>query len=259
MSLRTLTDAWENSPYTGNALLVHLAIADVVNPDNDYKLWMVRERIAAKARVSIATVTRVRAQMVDDGWLVPPEGAAGGRGRAAEYVYVLGGAPPSEKPAHGEPLHKPAHTEQETGSPETETGSGGESSPLSQHKNLTRTERPTPADEAWHLANLLADLIARDGTRRPNVTQTWARDIDRAHRLDERGWREIEAVIRWCQSDHFWSMNILSPAKLRKHFDRLKKEARKGGTKVRDVYAELGIERPTRPTNGDALDVRSTG
>lgn len=42
--------------------------------------------------------------------------------------------------------------------------------------------------------------------------------------LDGRSPERVEAVIRWSQRDPFWSMNILSPAALRKHFDRLELE-----------------------------------
>ncbi|MBP7053134.1 MAG: hypothetical protein KBE65_19175 [Phycisphaerae bacterium] len=51
--------------------------------------------------------------------------------------------------------------------------------------------------------------------------QRWAGDIGRMIRVDGRTPERIEAVIRWCAKDPFWSKNILSAASLRKHFDRL--------------------------------------
>jgi len=69
---------------------------------------------------------------------------------------------------------------------------------------------------------LLAQLIVerKPDFRRPELGQ-WAGEIDRMIRLDGRSPERIEAVIRWCVRDPFWSVNILSVAKLRKHFDRL--------------------------------------
>lgn len=78
---------------------------------------------------------------------------------------------------------------------------------------------------AERLAHLLADLIADNGSRRPNVTRAWIDSLDRTMRLDGRGPDEIEAAMRWAQADDFWRANILSPDKLRKHYDRLRLQA----------------------------------
>jgi hypothetical protein len=44
-------------------------------------------------------------------------------------------------------------------------------------------------------------------------------------RLDGRTEDEVEAAMRWAQADDFWSSNILSPDKLRKHYDRMRLQA----------------------------------
>lgn len=54
----------------------------------------------------------------------------------------------------------------------------------------------------------------------PNL-QRWAREFDLMFRVDGREPREVAKVIDWCQADPFWLTNILSPAKLRKQYDRL--------------------------------------
>lgn len=56
--------------------------------------------------------------------------------------------------------------------------------------------------------------------RRPNLKH-WARQMRTLLEVDGRSPQRIEAVIRWCRSDPFWSVNVLNPASLRKHFDRL--------------------------------------
>ena len=90
---------------------------------------------------------------------------------------------------------------------------------------ITTVERTSELSESERLANLLADLIALNGSRRPTVTRTWITTIDRMLRLDGRTEDEVEAAMRWAQADDFWASNILSPDKLRKHFDRMRLQA----------------------------------
>lgn len=51
--------------------------------------------------------------------------------------------------------------------------------------------------------------------------QKWATEIDRLLRIDERDKREVCKVIKFATSDDFWKSNILSPKKLRQHYDTL--------------------------------------
>lgn len=118
MSSQAMGDAFSRSPYRGDRLLVHLAIADVVNDLNGNRLWATRSTLAEKARVSVPTVARALADMVRDGWLEVVT-AGGGRGNPTEYLYQLGG-----KPSHGETDNS------ETGSLEPETVSGAAIRPL---------------------------------------------------------------------------------------------------------------------------------
>jgi len=92
-------------------------------------------------------------------------------------------------------------------------------------KNEKNEKKYSPHSDEWKLSELLLDAILerKPDFRRPDV-QRWAGEIDRMIRLDSRTPERIEAVIRWCVRDPFWSNNILSTAKLRKHFDRLELE-----------------------------------
>ena len=89
-------------------------------------------------------------------------------------------------------------------------------------KNEKKERIHAPSAEAERLATLLLDLLRqrKPDFRQPNLAR-WARDIDRLIRLDGRDPQRIEAVVRFSQRDPFWQNNILSPDKLRKHFDRL--------------------------------------
>lgn len=104
---------------------------------------------------------------------------------------------------------------------------------------------PAMIDEPTRLANLLADLIEANGSKRPTVTKAWVTTIDRMIRLDDRTVEQVEKAIRWAQGDEFWRANILSPDALRRQFDRMRLQARRGSSGprglagVRDFLATL--------------------
>ena len=56
--------------------------------------------------------------------------------------------------------------------------------------------------------------------KEPNF-QLWSQEFDYIIRIDTRTPKEIVKVIDYSQGNHFWKKNILSPRKLRYHFDRL--------------------------------------
>lgn len=70
MSAEATGWVWRNSPYSGAQLLVHLAIADVVNDAHDNEFWMSTYKLATKAKVSRSTVTATLSEMVRDQLLV---------------------------------------------------------------------------------------------------------------------------------------------------------------------------------------------
>ena len=96
-----------------------------------------------------------------------------------------------------------------------------------------------------YLCNLLADLMVSNGVKRPTVSGKWISDIDKLIRIDEKTVEQIEAAIRWSQSDSFWSSNIHSPAALRKQYEKMRLQAQrskgsKGVDVVRDYIKNLG-------------------
>jgi hypothetical protein len=72
-------------------------------------------------------------------------------------------------------------------------------------------------------------LLNNPSTKKPNF-QSWAKTFDLMLRIDKRTPEQIKAIIDWAQGHHFWHRNILSPAKLRKQFDRLVLESKNGGS-----------------------------
>ena len=85
MSVKAMTWVFENSPYSLGTRLVHLAIADIANEDNDWQVWVSHSKIAAKAKVSRATVVSALAKMVADGFMEIIESH---RGAAATYRFL---------------------------------------------------------------------------------------------------------------------------------------------------------------------------
>ena len=82
MSNKALGWAFESSPYEGKQLLIHIAIADVVNTDLGNEFWMSNENLARKARCTREFVNRTLKQMVEDGYLkVLGEGKTMGQGK----------------------------------------------------------------------------------------------------------------------------------------------------------------------------------
>lgn len=73
--------------------------------------------------------------------------------------------------------------------------------------------------------NIALKMIKMIRENIPNIKQPdlgkWAEEINRMRRLDKRSVDDVIKVMHWALHDDFWSTNILSPKKLRKHFDRL--------------------------------------
>jgi len=80
--------------------------------------------------------------------------------------------------------------------------------------------------EAQRLAHLLLERIKVwfPKFKPPERISGWSKPIDEMMRLDGREEKDIEQVIKWCQSDSFWRKNILSGNTLRLKFNRLQAE-----------------------------------
>lgn len=86
MSSETVGWAFRHSPYRGTAFAIHVAIADSVNDQHDYELWMRQNVLAKKARTTRKTVGETLAKMVLDGLL---ELLAEGNGGANQYRFLM--------------------------------------------------------------------------------------------------------------------------------------------------------------------------
>lgn len=77
-------------------------------------------------------------------------------------------------------------------------------------------------DEDLRLAKWIFSLIQtlNPNHREPNL-DSWANDVRLMRERDKRSRREIAELFDWANKDDFWRTNILSPATLRKQWDRL--------------------------------------
>lgn len=67
MSIKIMSWVWDNSPYEGSALLLHLALADYANDSGE--CWPSQTTLAAKARCSDRYVRTITTRMMDEGYL----------------------------------------------------------------------------------------------------------------------------------------------------------------------------------------------
>ncbi len=72
----------------------------------------------------------------------------------------------------------------------------------------------------FHLFMIEKILQVHSGFKQPNAN-TWCKDIRLMVERDNRQLQDMGRVFTWANNDEFWCGNILSPAKLRKQYDKL--------------------------------------
>lgn len=98
-------------------------------------------------------------------------------------------------------------------------------------------------DDSLRLANYLLNNILRvnNSFSKPNL-DTWAKDIDKAIRIDGRTTQQLKECIDWIYSEPkgFWIPNIMSGKKLREKFDTMNMQViskpKKQTDKIDDIY-----------------------
>lgn len=179
-----------------------------------------RKRLAEQLDTSTASIDRALAELKEIGAVEPITRTRDDGGQTSnEYVLYFDEPATQERRGRYSEADSPLSTFEEG-------GLHGRVAKNKTHSTRTNYQDPVKKNasqtaEAFNAANLLADLIAEHGAKRPSVTNQWFIDLERMHRLDGVPWERIEGAIRYAQADDFWHQNILSPAKLRKHYDRL--------------------------------------
>jgi len=238
-----------------------LVLLGIANHDGDGGAWPTVATLARYASTSPRSVQRALSRLADDG-VILVERQKGGTAetpddRRPNRYRVLISCPPS---CDGTPQHRTGVTpvtprdldgvtaRGERGDPTDTPGV----TPLSPEPPLEPSSvEPSPdestggdnedLEEAHRLCLLLADLIYDNGSKRPNVTDSWVKEIERMHRIDGRPWDHIERAIKWCQADPFWRANVMSPRKLREKFDTMRLQAERARQAPRGTAAALAL------------------
>lgn len=149
-----MTWVFDHSPYKLGARLVHLAIADIVNEDNDWLLWAAQTKLADKALVSQPTVSSTIRRMCDEGYLELVEYRPGA---ASIYRFLRPGVSDSDRSS---PMQPPKTTHR---TPKENRGVP----PNSTHPVLLLTQEEQKSTE-------LAPKAAQRGTSDPIVSRAHA-------------------------------------------------------------------------------------
>jgi hypothetical protein len=117
---------------------------------------------------------------------------------------------------------------------------------------LTGSRRKGGDDQDVALAKRMFDRIkvVSPSAKQPSWI-TWSDDLRLMRVMDSRTRDEIEALFVFATHHTFWAANILSPKKLRKHWDRLEAERRKDGDRRRTA-AERFFPPTARVVDGSA-------
>ena len=94
---------WDNSPYDGAALLVHLALADYANDEGI--CWPSQATLAAKARCTDRYVRSVTARMVEAGFLEIAEPSNGVSSHKYRLLSPRNSVPPRNSETPSPELH----------------------------------------------------------------------------------------------------------------------------------------------------------
>lgn len=133
MSADAVGWVYRHSPYTGVTFQVHQAVADSVNDQHGNEFWMVKPKLAVKARTSVASAKRAMETLVAEGYLELLE-ESGGRGASRyRFLFPEGADVVYESRTTGSPRTgshgvldrltsnpRPAHQQPSTGSPAPE-------------------------------------------------------------------------------------------------------------------------------------------
>lgn len=107
MSVEATSYVWKHSPYRGQTLLVHLAIADVANDAKGFAFYATSQWLADRCRMNAGNVRTHLGSLVRDGFLDVIE-PGGGRGVPTTYRFKF--------PRRGEAEFEPEETASETAS-----------------------------------------------------------------------------------------------------------------------------------------------
>lgn len=148
MSIRIMSQVWENGPANRSELLVMLALADFANDEGE--CWPAVGTIAKKVRMTERGVQKIVGRLVNAGRL----SVLAGGGRRNSNLYRILASPEPETPnaVHPEP-HSPRTPEQKprTGVQESPNGGSPKPSGTIKEPSVERDARASRFAEFWNL------------------------------------------------------------------------------------------------------------
>lgn len=249
MSIEVMSWVLNNSPVRGTEKIILLGLANHADADGNNAYPSVA-RLARYANVSERAVQQALRILEEGGHIYRHFNEGGSAQQRADRrpnkytVLMYGVKQTSPRGGNGVKSGASRGEEQRTDGVK----------PTSPETSLEPSIEPStiyvPTQESERLSNLLADSVHRRTGRRPTVTKAWITTMERMLRIDHRSPQDVEGCIGWVENHDFWATNILSPDKLRKHFDRLKLQAAserkrtepRGFAGIRDFLSEQGVE-----------------
>jgi Helix-turn-helix domain len=260
---------WGHSESSHGARLVLLFIADSMRTDDGWA-WPSNKEIGARTRLAQRAVQSAITDLAKLGELeVQYNAGPKGCNRYRVLMTPAKSAPPQNMhppqnphPADDAPpqdSYGSASSQEdgpdpaeyappaESAPPQNSTPDPAESAPGTIKNRKRRTTKKSagdsePREDVERICVHLADRIEANGSKRPNITQTWHREARLLLDADKRTEERVHAAIDWCQDNAFWCGKVMSVPKLREKYDTLRLEAKR----ERDQLNGHGGNRPQR-------------
>lgn len=208
-------------PLKGSAKPVLVVLADMADESNS--CFPSQERIASMTGLGSRTVRRAILRLEAAGMITrTARYDKNGHRSSDRYVLAVGESLPANlTTGHSD------HRSESPSLPANLTAPTGHSGQVtinepSVEPSVSSSEAVAVRPDVVYLLDLLDSEIERNGSKRPTRSK---KNTDAMRLLLDRDGKtvqQVEAAIRWCQSDNFWRSNILSAHKLREKYDQLR-------------------------------------
>lgn len=195
------------SPFTGSTYWLHYVLGDIANKQHGYEIWVTDKTLAEEWPLSVRSIERGRAELVEGGFLKVLDGVTA-PGRPLRYRFVFKGEESGRentRQSGGRNTRQPdgrteANTRQsgeDTRQPDGRTPAKSENAPLINQREPKGTELARPrnfGDEVADQAKTLAALATEQRVKPPSWRKALAVIADALHR--GRTYAEIERAIK---------------------------------------------------------------
>jgi hypothetical protein len=200
---------------SNGALRLYAVIGRYTNSSNS--AWPSRGTLARRLRTSKDSVDRWTKELVGVNALSVQRRWSEERGSNQSNMYVLRHVRPDMAATMHPPSRKDAATPNRVGAAQNDN----------QLERQSENVALSPAmDEARELCEYLRTTVGVESV----VSNRWLTEMERLVRIDGRSPDQVRRAVDWVAQDDFWGMNVRSPQKLRKHWERLRLEAKRAST-----------------------------